>query len=115
VGSGKSLREVVDGPQRLAAVLEFVGDKFAVRHPSHERPMRFSQLTPKERHQFLTTGLSVGLLLGADDVDVIEIFGRINSVSKKLTPPEKRNANFSGEFKQFCVRQASARVDLAVE
>jgi hypothetical protein len=49
--------------------------------------------------------------LGATDADVIEIFGRINSVSKKLSPQEKRNAKFSGEFKQFCLRQASVRVD----
>jgi hypothetical protein len=53
----------------------------------------------------------VGYLLGANDSDVIEIFGRINSVSKKLLPAEKRNANFSGEFKQFSVRQGSSRVD----
>jgi uncharacterized protein with ParB-like and HNH nuclease domain len=111
VGKSQSLREVVDGQQRLVAVLEYAADKFAARHPNHPKPVKFSQLTAKERHQFLTTGLSVGLLLGADDSDVIEIFGRINSVSKKLSPPEKRNANFSGEFKQFCLRQASARVD----
>lgn len=111
VGTSRSIREVVDGQQRLVAVLEYAADKFAARHPNHERPVKLSQLSSKERHQFLTTGLSVGFLLGADDSDVIEIFGRINSVSKKLTPPEKRNANFSGEFKQFCVKQASARVD----
>ena len=111
VGTSRSIREVVDGQQRLAAVLEYAADKFAARHPNHARPVKLSQLSPKERHQFLTTGLSVGYLLGADDSDVIEIFGRINSVAKKLSPPEKRNANFSGEFKQFCVKQASARVD----
>src|SRR5262245_7497354 len=111
VGSGRSIREVVDGQQRLAAVLEYAADKFAARHPNHPKPVKIAQLTSKERHQFLTTGLSVGYLLGADDSDVIEIFGRINSVSKKLSPPETRNAKFSGEFKQFCVKQASARVD----
>jgi Protein of unknown function DUF262 len=111
ISSGRSMREVVDGQQRLAAVLDYAADKFAARHPDHEKPVKFMQLTPKQRHQFLTTGLSVGYLLGADDSDVIEIFGRINSVSKKLSPPEKRNANFSGEFKQFCVKQASQRVD----
>jgi hypothetical protein len=93
------------------AVLEFVGDKFGARHPNYEKPLKFSQLTRTEKHQFLTTSLSVGYLLGASDSDVIEIFGRINSVSKKLLPAEKRNANFSGEFKQFSVRQASNRVD----
>jgi hypothetical protein len=105
VATGRSIREVVDGQQRLAAVLEYTADRFAARHPNHPKPVKFTQLTSKERHQFLTTGLSVGYLLGADDSDVIEIFGRINSVSKKLSPPEKRNANFSGELatnEAFC-------------
>lgn len=111
VSSGRSLREVVDGQQRLAAVLEYVLDKFSARHPRHPKPARFSQLTRSEKHAFLTTSMSVGYLLGATDADVIEIFGRINSVSKKLSPQEKRNAHFAGEFKQFCLRQASNRVD----
>lgn len=111
INSGKSVREVVDGQQRLVAVLEYVADKFTARHPKHANPIKFSQLTKFEKHQFLTTSLSVGYLLGAEDSDVIEIFGRINSVSKKLLPAEKRNALFSGEFKQFSVKQGSARVD----
>jgi hypothetical protein len=109
--SGKSVREVVDGQQRLTAVIEYAQDQFAARHPKYDKPMKYSELKPKERHQFLTTSLAVGYLLGASDPDVIEIFGRINSVSKTLNPQEKRNALFSGEFKQFCLRQASLRVD----
>jgi hypothetical protein len=54
--------------------------------------------------------LSVGYLIGATDGDVIEIFGRINSVSKSLNSQEKRNALFSGEFKQFCLSEAAKRV-----
>jgi hypothetical protein len=111
VMSGRSVREVVDGQQRLAAVLDYVSDKFAARHPKHPKPVKFSALSRTEKHQFLTTSLSTGYLLGASDSDVIEIFGRINSVSKKLSPQEKRNAKFSGHFKAFCLRQASLRVD----
>src|SRR5689334_5761860 len=47
VSSGRSVREVVDGQQRLAAVLGYVADKFAARHPDHERPIKFTQLTSK--------------------------------------------------------------------
>lgn len=109
--TGKSVREVVDGQQRLTAVIDYSQDKFPARHPHYDKPMKFGALKTKERHQFLTTSLAVGYLLGASDPDVIEIFGRINSVSKTLNPQEKRNASFSGEFKQFCLRQASLRVD----
>ncbi len=41
---------------------------------------------------------------------MIEIFGRINSVAKTLNPMEKLNAQYSGEFKQFCLNQAVARL-----
>lgn len=58
------------------------------------------------------TSLSVGYLIGASDSDVIEMFGRLNSVSKTLNPQEKRNAAYSGEFKQFCLKESSGRLQL---
>ena len=58
------------------------------------------------------TSISVGYLIGADDSDVIEIFGRLNSVSKSLNAQEKRNARYSGEFKQFCLNEAATSVSL---
>jgi hypothetical protein len=53
------------------------------------------------------TPISVGYLIGATEPDVIDIFGRINSVSKTLNAQEKRNAKFSGEFKQFALANAT--------
>lgn len=53
----------------------------------------------------------MGYLLGADDTDVIDIFGRINSISKSLNAQEKRNAAYSGEMKQLCLKQASSRIN----
>ena len=69
-----------------------------------------TNLTKREQAHFLETKLSVGYLIGAEDSDVIEIFGRINSISKTLNPQEKRNARYSGDFKQFCLKQAAIRV-----
>ena len=112
VEKDKSIKEVVDGQQRLRAVLEYVKDGFAARHPAHSRRVKYSQLTPPQQNGFKMTKVSVGFLLGSDDPDVIEIFGRLNSVSKTLNAQEKRNARFSGEMKQFCLKQAAARVAL---
>lgn len=53
------------------------------------------------------TSLPVGYLIGASDPDVIQVFGRLNAVSKTLNPQEKRSARFSGEFHQFCLRRAA--------
>jgi len=108
---GKSIKEVVDGQQRTRTILSYCKDEFAARHPAHARRQKYSHLTKEQQHKFLLTSISVGYLLGANDSDVIDIFGRINSVSKSLNAQEKRNAEFSGEFKQFCLKQASSRIE----
>jgi hypothetical protein len=103
-----SIKEVVDGQQRVRAILSFRAGDFAARHPSrNNRLVRYDDLTPAERTRFLSTKLSVGYLIEADDRDVIDIFGRINSISKTLNPQERRNAQYSGEFKQFTLRLAA--------
>jgi len=106
----KSIKEVVDGQQRIRCLIEYRNDEFAAPHPDHKRPVKFSQLTTAQRKRFLLTSLSVGYLIGAEDTDIIEIFARINSVAKTLNPQEKRNAKYSGEFKRFCLSQAVERL-----
>lgn len=107
----KSIKEIVDGQQRTRAILAYCKNEFKARHPAYSKLMLFSQLKRQEREKFLLTALPVGYLLGASDADVIDIFARINSVAKTLNPQEKRNALFSGEFKQFCVSQSVDRTE----
>ena len=109
---GKTVREVVDGQQRIRAILGFCHDEFSVKYSEKGSRRNFSQLSRTQREDFLLTAIPVGYLLGATDPDVIDIFGRINSVSKSLNAQEKRNSAFSGEFKQFCLLQASSRVEM---
>ena len=106
----RSIKEIVDGQQRVSAILDYVNGKFSARHPKHDKPIYFQDLSRSEKKDFLMTSLSVGTLVGAEEKDVIDIFGRINSVSKVLNSQEKRNARYSGEFKQFCLEQASKRL-----
>lgn len=105
-----STKEVVDGQQRIRCLIEYKDDEFSAPHPEHQSAAKFSQLTKTQKSKFLLTGLSVGYLIDADDSDVIEIFARINSVAKTLNPQEKRNAQFSGEFKRFSLKQAVDRL-----
>ena len=108
--SEKSVREVVDGQQRVRCVIQYKNNEFRARHPNYSSEKYYQDLTQPERIHFLQSALSVGYLVGASDADVIEIFARINTVSKTLNPQEKRNANFSGAFKQFCLSQAILRL-----
>jgi hypothetical protein len=110
IDAEKSIKEVVDGQQRIRSIISYRENEFPARHPNHRGKVRFDQLTRAEKGAFLSTALSVGYLIDATDGDVIEIFGRINSIAKTLNPQEKRNAAFSGDFKQFSLAQAALRV-----
>ena len=110
--SERSIREVVDGQQRLKSILGYVEGDFTARYPGNSKRISYKELTNRQKKIFLMTKLSIGYLINATDADVIEIFGRLNSVSKNLNSQEKRNARYSGEFKQFCLRQAADRVAL---
>ena len=107
-----SVKEVVDGQQRARAIIEYCENEFSAKTGQKSTRRTFNQLTPTEREKFLLTPLPVGFLLGADDSDVIDIFARINSVSKTLNAQEKRNAQFSGEFKQFILSESTERLGL---
>jgi hypothetical protein len=110
VERGLSIKEVVDGQQRARAIIEYCGNGFAAKFSSVDARKTFDQLTSAEKEHLLLTPIPVGFLIGATDSDVIDIFARINSVSKSLNSQEQRNAKFSGEFKQFCVEQSIARL-----
>lgn len=108
----KTVKEVVDGQQRCRSIIDFKSNAFSARHPDHKNRVYFKDLTTAQRESFLMSKLPVAYLIGADDSDVIEIFGRLNAVSKTLNAQEKRAAQYSGEFHQFCLREAVSRLSL---
>jgi hypothetical protein len=111
IDAEKSIKEVVDGQQRLRAILDYLADVFPAPMQPGGKKIYFSELTTAQRTQFRLKKLSIGTLVDASDADVIDIFGRINSVAKVLKPQEKRNAAFSGAMKQFCLGLGAKYVD----
>lgn len=107
-----TVKEVVDGQQRCRSLIDFRNNLFNARHPAHARRIYFRDLTGAQREQFLMSKLPTAQLIGADDADVIEIFGRLNAVSKTLNAQEKRAAQYSGEFHQFCLKQSVRHLPL---
>ena len=103
IRKGTTIREVVDGQQRLNAIFDYLKGDFTVQkfHNSSVGGLRFSELSDDERTRFLNYELSVALLVGATDSDVLDIFARINSFTIVLNEQEKRNAKYFGAFKNF--------------
>jgi len=103
VGTKRTIRQVVDGQQRLGAILNYIKDEFTVMkvHNKKYGGLTYSELPPDVQERFLEYDLFVDFLIGATDSDVLEVFARINSYTIVLNTQEKLNAQFSGKFKQL--------------
>jgi Protein of unknown function DUF262 len=95
--------EVVDGQQRIRAVLDYYNNEFKLsRSHGPFAGSYYKDLEDTEKRTFLSYEFTVDILVGAVDADVLNVFGRINSYSAPLNAQEKRNATYFGTFKQFC-------------
>jgi hypothetical protein len=103
VKTKRTIREVVDGQQRLRAILDYIEDAFSVMKVHNKRygGQKFSDLPTDVQERFLEYDLLVDFLVGATDADVLEVFARINSYTIVLNEQEKLNAEYSGKFKQL--------------
>jgi hypothetical protein len=109
VRTQKSIREIVDGQQRIRAILDFADNKFALTSRALEfKGMRYSALTEEQKSTFLGYAIAVDQLLNAGDEEVLEVFARLNSYTVSLNGAEKRHAKFQGDFK-FAIRDTSRR------
>lgn len=100
----KSMREVVDGQQRLRTILSYLKDGFQIskRHNDKFGGLYYSQLNQVDdevQSNLLNYEISVDLLVNIPDEEVLDIFGRLNSYSVTLNVQEKLNANHFGPFK----------------
>lgn len=101
VSTKTSVREVVDGQQRLRTILSFIKDGFVVskrQNPAHGGRL-FSQLPEEVQAQILAYEVSVDLLINLPDSEVLDIFSRLNSYAVVLNEQEKINADHFGPFK----------------
>jgi hypothetical protein len=96
-----SIREVVDGQQRLKTILSFVSDGFKIsnKHNAELGGLFFSQLEEEFQQNILNYEISTDLLINMSNADVLDIFSRLNSYSVILNTQEKINASHFGAFK----------------
>lgn len=124
-----SVREVVDGQQRLRTVFTYI-DPSLLRDFDHERdPFKikanhdkrvagknFSELTDDVKKDILSYEFSVHVLpFDTEDRDVLQIFSRMNSTGVKLNPQELRNAAYFGPFKTTMYSLASEQLERWIE
>jgi hypothetical protein len=102
----RSIRQVVDGQQRLRTIFEFIGNEFPILavHNEEFANMYYSDLPEVTQRRLLAYKFNVHVLENISDADVLSIFARINTYTVKLNDQELRNAEFFGAFKQVIYR-----------
>jgi hypothetical protein len=100
--TSRSVREVVEGQQRLRTVLDYVRGDFAIAkaHNPDWGGSFYDDLPETARNQILRYKFSVTVLEDMSDSDVLSIFSRLNTYTVPLNSQELRNAEFFGLFKQ---------------
>jgi len=113
----KSIREVVDGQQRLGTILDYIKDGFSVSkvHNKDYGRLLFSQLPISVQTEFLKYEIAADLLINLPDSEILEIFARLNTYTAVLKPQEKLNAKYFGDFKQTTYELGFKFVDFYTE
>lgn len=101
--TGKLAYEVIDGQQRVRALLEFLDDEFPLSESKDKsyRGKKFSELTAAQKQRVLTYDFYIEELTGYTDSDIRDMFVRMNRFVVKLSPQEIRHAKFEGKFRDF--------------
>lgn len=113
----RNVRVVVDGQQRLRAILEFINGDFAISraHNTGMAGVRFPVMSEPDQSDFLQYELGVDLLFDLlfdlKYEDLLDIFARINSYTVSLNKQEKLNAKYLGFFKQTAFELGYRYVD----
>jgi len=97
----KSIREIVDGQQRIEAILLFLKDGFKVSrvHNKEHGGKYFTELPKEIRRAMLQFKISVDIIHGTE-TQILDIFARLNTYTVKLNAQELLNAKYFGAFKQ---------------
>ena len=76
-------REIIDGQQRLRAILDFYHNKCAWKknHSGRNQSLFFKDLTDEEKIHFLNYTLFVNIISQEEDSTIFDMFARLNSNS----------------------------------
>ncbi|MEO0986198.1 MAG: DUF262 domain-containing protein [Cyanobacteria bacterium J06639_14] len=119
---GSGHYEIIDGMQRLNAIFSFLENAFPYNN-SYFDVSEFSRakqvsdagsfeavtepddlLSPSECADIMDYQLAVTIYTAMEDIQITEVFGRINSSGKHLSSQEKRQAGITSNFSE-CVRE----------
>lgn len=96
-----TFRAVIDGQQRLRAILGFMDNEFALKAPpceAHLHNKYFQDLEQPDRDIFINYRIDMYEVTDITDVEVRQMYSRVNKYVKALNKQELRRADFPGDF-----------------
>lgn len=98
----RMIREVIDGQQRISAILDFLNGKYSLGKNIKSTCVgrHFDDLSKAQKDSITQYPFICEVFYGIEDSEVLEIFARLNTHSVKLNAQELRNGNYFGIFKR---------------
>lgn len=108
--------EIIDGLQRLHAIISFIETSFSTDENKHFDLNQFPTaktrsddkkfepatptklLTPKEVTTMLDYSLAISIMRNATEIEINDVFGRINTYGHRLSDQERRQAGVQTDF-----------------
>jgi len=96
----RTYRKIIDGQQRISAILEFMRDGFALDAPyqGEHQGKRFSDFVGLHRDQFLAYKIDFAEASNASEREIRDVYMRVNKYTVPLNKQELRRADFPGDF-----------------
>ena len=105
----KTTREIIDGQQRLRAIIEFTENSFQIL-PTHNNEFGrkyYRDLDGETKESILHYNIGVEIIKLKEDTKIYEMFARLNTNNVALNKQELRNSQYTGEFKVFTYKKSS--------
>lgn len=100
IKDNSTYRVVIDGQQRITAILDYLKDDFALGAPfvGDEANKVFSELDQNIQHRILNYQIDFNEAENPTDDEVREVYARVNKYNVALNKQELRRADFPGDF-----------------
>jgi hypothetical protein len=101
--------EVVDGQQRLKAIIDFYENTLQLnrKHNPNFGDATFNNLPDPVQQEYLEYEISTEIIEDANDPEIWGLFERLNTYTLTLNRQERLNAKFFGFFKQTAYQLAA--------
>ena len=100
IKDGRTYRVVIDGQQRISAILAFMRNEFSLETPfsGEEKGKYFADLTEETQEHFLSYQIDFNEAINPSEEETREVYARVNKYTVPLNKQELRRADFPGAF-----------------